>query len=173
MSKKQFGFIFSIFAALLVVALVGGTWGTALAQGTVPRIPVTGCVSGLPNMGDCQGPYVKDLGGVCIPFVVTEEVKAKGDQAIPGLDQIQPVTDILKVTVMVDGTETTDFQFSDSVMVYFTQQGAIQKYMAEPGVYSIFWFDPDASKWVKVETTLLDGKLVDQNVHSGLYVVGK
>ena len=177
MTKKQFGIAFTVFSMLMVLALVGGTWVTAMAQGTDFRsqglgIPVTGCAAGLPDMQSCTGPYVPGLGGVCVPFGMVEEVRAKDDPTIPGKDQITPLTDVLKVTVPVNGVDTTEYQFSDAVEVYFTHQGAIQKYLADPSKYSIMWFDAAAGKWVKVETTFLDGKLVDRNIRSGLYIVG-
>jgi hypothetical protein len=173
MTKKQFWTVLTLFSMLLVLALVGGTWSTVLAEGTIVTdnglgIPVTGCEAGLPDMQNCTGPYVPGLGGVCVPFGIEEEVKAAGDATVPGSGQFAPITDVLKVTV----NDSPDFVFGDAVIVYFTNQNAIQKYMEDPSKYSIMWYDPAAGKWEKVETTLLDGKLVDKNVRAGLYIVG-
>jgi hypothetical protein len=176
MTKKQFGVVFTLFTIVLVLSMIGGTWVTALAQGTITNnrlgIPVTGCSAGLPDMQSCTGPYVGGLGGVCVPFGITEDVKAIGDPTLPGMDQITPVTNVLKVSVNVNGVDTTDYTFGEAVEVYFTNQNAIQKFTADPSNLSIMWYDPILTKWVKVETILLDGKLVDKNIHSGLYVVG-
>jgi hypothetical protein len=177
MTKKQFGIVVALFSIMLVLALVGGTWKSVLAEGTQNLtglgIPVTGCAAGLPDMQSCTGPYVENLGGVCVPLGIQETVNAVDDKNVPGKGQITPITSVLKVTVPLNGVDSTDYIFGEAVIVYFTNQDAIQKYMADPTKYTIMWYDPAAEKWVAVETMLLDGKLVDKNIHAGLYIVAE
>jgi hypothetical protein len=141
--------VLAIFASVISLAILGGTWATSLAAGTVP-------------------PYVGGGGG-------------GGGGVIPvtGAGALIPVTGAgctltpIEIETLPEGVEPlgTAYTCDGGCQFEITDPALIEAFKKDPNL-AIFWYDPVGKQWVKLTTTLVDGKLVATIPGAGFVVFG-
>jgi hypothetical protein len=187
MTSKQLKVGFILFAFILAVAFLGGSWESSLAQtpGTVPlRAPLTPAIVPLIPVTGCPGPFIETVGGLCVPVGVVENdltVKAEVNLNAVGLDNFTTYSDVMLSFVEqknADGTikKIMDYEFLENepgASIYFDLSESSLKAFKQNSSISIFWFNPETSAWEKIPSTLGSGtgQLVAPISVCGLYVV--
>ncbi|MCJ7532038.1 MAG: hypothetical protein MUO64_13545 [Anaerolineales bacterium] len=151
-----------IFASVISLAILGGTWATSFAaRGTVPRPPAYG--RGGRFGGGPFGP-----GG---PFGVIP---------VTGAGALIPVTGAgctltpIEIETLPKGAEPQGEAYTCDGGCQFeiTDPALIEAFKKDPNL-AIFWYPTPYGKiWVKLTATLVDGKLVATIPGAGFVVFG-
>ena len=140
--------VLAIFASVISLAILGGTWATSLAAGTVPNIPLFG-PGGAGGGGGGGIPGVIPVTGGCSLTPIETETLPEG---------VEP----LGTAYTCDGG--CQFEITDPAL--------IEAFKKDPNL-AIFWYPtPYGTQWVKLTTTLVDGKLVATIPGAGFVVFG-
>ena len=158
--------VLAIFASVISLAMLGGTWATSLAAGTVPNIPLFGPG----GAGGGGGAVIPVTGaGALIPVTgagctLTECV----------LNKINPKT--LPQGIEVRDTDAYKCEASNCV-IKLNDPVLVDAFKKDPNL-SILWYDLAKKEWVKLITTLEknsqleNGALVADVPDSGYVVFG-
>jgi hypothetical protein len=151
---------------VISLAILGGTWDTSLAAGTVP-----------PNRPPAYGPGGRFGGG---PFGRGGPF-GPGGLVIPvtGAGALIPVTGAgctltpIEIETLPEGVEPkgTAYTCDGGCQIEITDPALIEAFKQVPGL-AIFWYDPDGKQWVKLSTTLVGDTLVATIPGAGFVVFG-
>ena len=139
--------VLAIFAFVISLAILGGTWATSLAAGTVPGPPAFG-----PGGGGGGG-------GGGIPGVIP----------VTGGASLTPI----EIETLPEGVEPQGAAYNCDVggQIVINDPALVEAFKKDPNL-AFFWYDPDGKQWVKLTTTLVDGKLVATIPGAGFVVFG-
>jgi hypothetical protein len=179
MKSKQTTAVFILFSLCMALALLGGTWQTASAVGTVPVTPPTNPVPPLPPVipvtGTCVGEIIKveDV-SLCIPDgAVDKKYKAALEIVtdVPGSAQINALTPVVNV-YLKDGVLTLpEYKFVKEALLTIKLSTATVDLFKKNPLVALMHYDLQTKKWVKMPVTVLDNQALVSISSSGLYVL--
>ena len=146
--------VLAIFASVISLAMLGGTWATSLAAGTVPGPPAFG-------PGGAGGG-----GGAVIP--------------VTGAGALIPVTGAgctltpIEIETLPKGAEPqgTAYTCDGSCQIEITDPALIKAFNMDPNL-AIFWYPtPYGKQWVNLTITLVGDTLVATIPGAGFVVFG-
>jgi hypothetical protein len=180
MKSKQTAVVFILFSLCLTLALLGGTWQTASAVGTVPVAPPTDPLSPIPPVipvtGACAITNLIKIEGVsiCVPEGAVDKKYQVALEIVtdtPGTAQITPLTPVVNV-FLKNGTLTiAEYKFNtEAVLTLDLSASAVETFKKNPLV-SLMHYDSQTNKWVKVPVTVRDNQAMASISSTGLYVL--
>ena len=193
MKSKHFAIVTTLFALILALAMIGGTWTTSSARGTVPekspdrghshlpsrppyRPPHRPHLRLIPVTGACAGEELEKVGNVelCMADGSLDrsyEVNFEVATIVPAAGKIAQLTPPFSISLVNGNRVTTDYKFGEDAALTVELPTDVLDQYKKNDLASLMWYNSQSAKWEKIPATVEDGLLTAMVSRTGLFIL--